>query len=221
MTDLVVPVGDRSVAALQFETDRAPFVVKNPKGRVPDLEVPWREGTSLRTSRRSDLVRILAPVQSLPEVEVVSADASVMQYGSSPPSLSVNATIYFALRSPDSVTLPNHRSELRAWFLANNNDPGRRLNLSWYATGSDLIQATSDHLACFSSGAANLSGNLTLTEEEVRHLDYKTLRLRLRAGVAGSAGGSVGVGAVLSYRRPADTAEQALWRLEPQSAEYQ
>jgi len=54
VTDLNVPVLERSVVALLFETDRSPFVVKNPlygheKGNI-SYEVPWREGTSTTTT---------------------------------------------------------------------------------------------------------------------------------------------------------------------------
>ena len=76
--DLVVPYENKHVIALLFYSDRAPYVVKNPsfgsKGGGPvEYEVPWRESTSVRTARRSDLIRILTPIQRLPKVEVLSA----------------------------------------------------------------------------------------------------------------------------------------------------
>jgi len=69
--DLNVPAKDgKTVVALVFETDRAPFVVKNPHhGRRKDdpisLEVPWREGTRVRTASRSDLIRIFSDTETL------------------------------------------------------------------------------------------------------------------------------------------------------------
>lgn len=76
-TDLNIPVGDKTVVALYFETERAPFVVKNPhfgtKGGGPvALEVPWREGTSTRSATRADLLQLLSPLQMLPDFEVIS-----------------------------------------------------------------------------------------------------------------------------------------------------
>lgn len=70
-----VPVDGNVAVALLFETDRAPFVVKNPVFGSPDggsveLEVPWREGTSVRSARRADLIRLLVPAQELPSIEV-------------------------------------------------------------------------------------------------------------------------------------------------------
>ena len=54
MTDINVPVGGVTIVSLLFETDRAPFVVKNPNfNKTKDkikYEVPWREGMSTRTA---------------------------------------------------------------------------------------------------------------------------------------------------------------------------
>jgi len=69
-------VDDKTVVALLFETERVPFLVKNPaygSGPGPvELEVPWREGTSTRSARHSDLIRVLSPLQRLPTVDVIS-----------------------------------------------------------------------------------------------------------------------------------------------------
>lgn len=59
-----VPYNGPTVVALLFDSERAPFVVKNPSfgksnGGPVQLEVPWREGTSARSAHRSDLLRIL------------------------------------------------------------------------------------------------------------------------------------------------------------------
>jgi hypothetical protein len=54
---LNILVEDKTIVAILFETDRAPFVVKNPVhgsagGGSVSLEVPWREGTSIRSARQ-------------------------------------------------------------------------------------------------------------------------------------------------------------------------
>lgn len=72
LTDLAVPHGSVTVMALFFETDRTPFVVKNPDGGKIGFEVPWRDGTATRTARRDELLRILVPATRLPEVEIGS-----------------------------------------------------------------------------------------------------------------------------------------------------
>jgi hypothetical protein len=76
--EINVPYEGVTVVALLAHTDRAPFVVKNPfhgqsKGGPVEFEVPWREMTSIRTARRSDLLRLLVPLRKLPSVEVISA----------------------------------------------------------------------------------------------------------------------------------------------------
>ena len=78
MTDINVPVGGVTVVSLVFETDRAPFVVKNPNfNKTKDkikFEVPWREGTSTRTAGRTDLLRLLVPITHKPEIEVLGGE---------------------------------------------------------------------------------------------------------------------------------------------------
>ncbi|CAN5581097.1 hypothetical protein BH24ACT22_BH24ACT22_14250 [soil metagenome] len=78
LVDLNVPVDGKTVVALHFETERAPFVVKNATfgqrgGGSVELEVPWRDGTSVRSARRSEMARMLSPLASSPEVEVLAA----------------------------------------------------------------------------------------------------------------------------------------------------
>ena len=75
MQHIAVPYGGVHLTAILFETDRAPYVVKNPGGGNPQREVPWREGTDLRTARRSDLIRLLVPASRLPEAELTFASA--------------------------------------------------------------------------------------------------------------------------------------------------
>lgn len=72
--DINVPVQGRTVVALLFASDRAPFVVKNPMfgkphGGAVAFEVPWREGRKTGTARRENLIRLLAPLSSLPDIE--------------------------------------------------------------------------------------------------------------------------------------------------------
>ncbi|MDQ3917560.1 MAG: hypothetical protein M3348_03710 [Acidobacteriota bacterium] len=76
LLDLNVPARGKTVVALLFETDRAPFVVKNPAygssgGGSVEMEVPWRDGTRVRSARRSELLRMLAPPEMLPSIEVI------------------------------------------------------------------------------------------------------------------------------------------------------
>jgi len=84
--EVLVPVGTARVLALYIDTSQPPYMVKNPahgkKGGGPvEVEVPWREGTIARTARRENLLRILLSQESVPGYEVLSADASLHDYG--------------------------------------------------------------------------------------------------------------------------------------------
>jgi hypothetical protein len=67
--DLLIPLETgESVVALLFETDQAPYVVKHHKD--PNfLEVPWRQGTRVRSAKRAELIRLLSPMINLPQFE--------------------------------------------------------------------------------------------------------------------------------------------------------
>ncbi len=107
LVDLAVPHGAVTVMALWFETDRAPFVVKNPDGGAIGFEVPWRDGTTVRTARREDLVRLLVPQTRVPGVEVLQAATDP---ATPPGRLGFVLTLYLTPASGDAVTLPVHRT---------------------------------------------------------------------------------------------------------------
>ena len=120
---LVIPMDDGPLQVLEFETDRAPYVVKRPEGQ--DLEVPWREGARTRSANRAELLRLLAQKASIPEVEVVSARAQVSRIkvpqafslGMDPRDEDAKQTfefqawvrLYFVPTSEEAVVIPFHR----------------------------------------------------------------------------------------------------------------
>ena len=69
--DLNVPtINGKTIVTLAFETDRAPYVIKNPHyGKRKDdpisLEVPWRIGTQIRTATRANLLQLFTDVNLL------------------------------------------------------------------------------------------------------------------------------------------------------------
>jgi len=74
---LCVRHGEASAYVLEFETYRAPFVVKNPRFGKPEggpveREVPWRVGTSVRSATHEDLIRVLVPSAPTPTFEALS-----------------------------------------------------------------------------------------------------------------------------------------------------
>jgi len=120
--DMNVPVDDTTVVALLFNTDRAPFVVKNraygqTQGGPVQLEVPWREGTRVRTARREDLLRLLVPLQTLPDVTILEASLSCSRfYDGEPPKpvglrWRLRVTLYVVSISDEALIVPFHTCE--------------------------------------------------------------------------------------------------------------
>jgi len=113
MTDVGVPHGGGTVVALLFETDRAPFVVKNPDGGKIGFEVPWREGTSVRSARREDLMRILVPAATVPDAEVLRAELRHHDHSISASQLlhdaAIDVRLYVHPRSGRCIFVPFHR----------------------------------------------------------------------------------------------------------------
>jgi hypothetical protein len=75
IVEINVPIDGMTIVALKIETDRAPFVIINPAANM-DREVPWREGTRVRSARRADLIRLLEPLEKLPEIDILWAYCS-------------------------------------------------------------------------------------------------------------------------------------------------
>lgn len=120
MQDLNVPIDGKTVVALHFETDRAPFLVKNPKYGEPDggpvkYEVPWREGSSTRTAQRSDLLLMLSPQARLPQFEVLEGSITMKQVGVSEDmtcAWDVVITLYAHKDTTDLLAIPFHQCEV-------------------------------------------------------------------------------------------------------------
>jgi hypothetical protein len=116
LTDVNLPRSDgKSVVALFFETDRLPFVVKNPVAGQPQagpvtLEVPWREGTKTRSARRDELVLLLVPRIKLPECEILAATLTPQNANtSSGLRWWLRAKLYVAPAMPETIAIPFHR----------------------------------------------------------------------------------------------------------------
>lgn len=128
LRDLNVPVEGETVVALLFDTDRAPYLVRNPvygqvNGGSVQLEVPWREVTSTRTASRSELLRILSPIQKTPIFELLNAWLKVFPelgetnacgdktYSDDPKNFTwkLHMNFYVAPRTDARVVIPFHR----------------------------------------------------------------------------------------------------------------
>jgi len=116
LTDYNIPIRDNTVVALYFETERAPFVVKNPVfgkkgGGAVALEVPWREKTSIRSATRADLLRLLSPLQTLPNFEVLNGTLTAEQREKDEVKFfwSLKLELYVETPNEGHIIIPFHR----------------------------------------------------------------------------------------------------------------
>lgn len=119
LVEVNVPYRDTTVVALQFDTDRAPYVVKNPAyntdgGGPISLEVPWRGSTSVRTAKREELLLLLAPLQYLPEIELLEAQVWLAPGQPDEGGFRWNAEFKLYITPPGQVrlVLPFHRCKV-------------------------------------------------------------------------------------------------------------
>lgn len=117
--DLATRAQWETIVALQFDTDRAPYVVTNPrygrKGGGPvEREVPWREATGTQSARREDLIRILEPVRRLPDVELLAGGLNLKVREQEPEERPtwqgrVHLQLYVVPFGRERVVIPYHR----------------------------------------------------------------------------------------------------------------
>lgn len=186
MTDLNVPYKDKTVVALLFETTRRPFVVKNPKQDAILFEVPWREGTRVRSARREDLVRLLSPLQVLPSFEVLSGELKRREKHRDGFMWLLNLSLYAESSTQQPVIIPFHRCELSVTLENGIELPFPTLSLSPpYKTRSRVtisrfgpsmpdienasrtIESTQDEVILYGPGRLNLSAKNWLPEFDI------------------------------------------------------
>ncbi len=123
MTDIMMPVDGTTLVCLLLETNRPPYVVKNPVFGSPGggsvaSEVPWRDGTSVRTATRNDLVRMLVPTVAQPEVEVLGGSGRLTVKKEDFPGdtvigfrLAFSISVYIYPRNEGAVVIPFHKCQ--------------------------------------------------------------------------------------------------------------
>ncbi|PWB82059.1 MAG: hypothetical protein C3F08_00595 [Candidatus Methylomirabilota bacterium] len=118
LQDINVRIGDHTVVALLFQTDRAPFLVKNPVfgtagGGSVEWEVPWRESRKTRTANREDIIRLIGPLVRLPELEWLQCSVSVHVEKSAEEASHqkwyLYGSLYVVPSGPEPLVIPFHR----------------------------------------------------------------------------------------------------------------
>jgi hypothetical protein len=124
LTDVAMTPGGKSVLALHFTNERAPYVVHSTMQGDDRLEVPWRDGTRTRSARRDELLRILVPQVSVPEFEIITASAMVKEYsgGENPPrwDWTMKLELYAIVDLDSHVVVPNRAVHAT---LSTNGEP--------------------------------------------------------------------------------------------------
>lgn len=124
LKDLNIPYNGKTVVALLFDTERFPFVVKAPGER---LETPWREGTITRSAKRSELLKLLIPLQNLPHFEPLTGKVTLHRTRE-PKTESerlfwnVNLDLYVEPAGDTRVVIPYHKCH-SSLEISNNNSP--------------------------------------------------------------------------------------------------
>lgn len=122
LLDLNVRLGDHTVVAMVFSTDRAPYLTKNPSfgkesGEKVELEVPWREGRSTRTARRHELLRLLAPLTAVPDIEGLACELSLREEWKEDATQvhcwHLSGSVYLLPTSRDQIVIPFHKCRIR------------------------------------------------------------------------------------------------------------
>jgi hypothetical protein len=110
---------NRTLVGLLFETDRAPYVLILPAQQAGSVrrEVPIRLATMTESSRRQDLIRMLAPVWALPEVETTNLHLTVSHIsnvlnGLPTAKWALTWQVFIVPSHKSVATIVNHRSSL-------------------------------------------------------------------------------------------------------------
>jgi len=119
----------KTLTAVAFETTLPPYVVSNPNH--DRLEVPWREGTRVRSARHSDLLLLLGSTSAIPEVEIVRTSPLKRRDEFVEPraNYSFEADLYFIPKSRNRVAIPIHRAKRS--LLINDLEPPIDAGLSF------------------------------------------------------------------------------------------
>lgn len=104
-----VPYEGSTVLAILFETDRAPYVVKNPSGGSIQFEVPWRSNTSTKTANRGQLLQILLPPQNIPKIELLSGQLT--RQGAEEWHWNLRMELYVSSNIKAPLVIPFHQCE--------------------------------------------------------------------------------------------------------------
>lgn len=194
LIDLNIPIDKVTVVALLFETGRAPFVFKHRDGA--DLrEIPWREGTRIRSARRDELLRLLSPLRDLPTFEVLKGNLTASYTDAGETAEQIGAYFYWTLhltlyveKSTDVlVTIPFHRCEIKYRIQGSSDwyyfeDIKMRAPSWMHEPNTTMINSTPDEVHIFGPGKLSMTGNSrTISSESMSFPNPVALSICLKA----------------------------------------
>lgn len=117
LKDLNILYEGQTIVALLFSTDRAPYLVSSEKGGKISWEIPYRNKTEIKTANRSELLRILSPIQNKMNAEIHKLEVklnTVKENEKYDLSIESKIMIYFdgKFNNQSYVTFPNFRTDL-------------------------------------------------------------------------------------------------------------
>jgi hypothetical protein len=123
LQDQIIDYNGITVIALCFDTSRFPYVIINPAhGKVKrefELEVPWREGTAVRSAKRNDLVLMLTPLIRLPKLQLLRGQVDSVTSGGK--AIAFTLSFYVVPVGSESITFPFHRCNARLMVMDETN----------------------------------------------------------------------------------------------------
>jgi hypothetical protein len=218
VTPLNVPTPSGMVVALLFQTDRVPYVVKNPQEGVTQFEVPWRDGNSTRSAHRSELLRLLVPLQNLPALELMQAtldvgdEMAILGEEATGKGLGwiFEATLYVVPANELRIVVPGHRSGVSIRF-EDSSQILESVSLGFRLREEPLIMAAS-HQAVI-RGPGLLKVHATVRGLQVLDIPHGYGWLTVRLGLAGSDLSAVAAGKMRKH--PISAPHHYRWVLYP------
>ncbi len=187
---------NESVAVLHFSTSRAPYVVKSSTPGSSALETPIRDGTSTRSARRDELLRLLVPQASVPNLVALSASVQIDWHaaiGDQLESTSIWGEAYLFVEhiASSSILLPLHESaatlvagdvriNMELFYMNSKEDAANRPSFGVH-TRADGVVAT---------GPGTFNARLSTKQFGDPQHDFSVIpewTLELAFGVAGSS----------------------------------
>jgi len=191
---LNIPSDGVTVVALYFPTDRAPFVVTNPDGGPIDREVPWRANIETRSATRAQLLRLLSPLQKLPELEIISGELSATKRDErvQPPEIrwTLHTQVYLTQHSSQQTAFPKHRQ--KAAFRVGQREYPNTLKLDKSFNVEEMPQAFLTGAGLSITGCGMFYFNASVNEpvpEEIAQLVKGQVAAHITFRIAGSDAG--------------------------------